>query len=97
MIERQSELIKKTQEALELLLDSDNSMYPDVMELEIYQIYLSTLATEFPNQETVALGLKLMDMIYNARIHTDFYWIDDIEKTTLISLMFTDLSVKSTV
>ena len=43
------------------------------MELEIYQIYLSTLATEFPNQETLAFGLKLMDMVYHARIHTDFY------------------------
>lgn len=92
MLEQQKILMEETKKALELLLDSDDSMYPNVAEFEIYQIYLSTLATEFPNQETLALGLQLMDMIYNAKNQIGFYWIDTIEKATVISLMFTDFS-----
>lgn len=92
MLEKQKVLMENTKKALELLLDSDDDMYPNVAEFEIYRIYLSQLAVEFPNQETLALGLELMDMIYRAKNQIGFYWIDAIEKATFISLMFTDFS-----
>jgi len=92
MLEKQKILMENTRHALELLLDSDDELYPNVAEFERYQIYLSELATEFPNQATLALGLQLMDMIYNAKNQTEFYWIDTIEQATVISLMFSDFS-----
>ena len=93
MLEKQKILMDKTKESLEYLLYANEYMlYPDAGEFEIYKSYLSELALEFPNQETLALGLELMDMIYRAKNKTGIYWIDTIEKVTVISLMFTDFS-----
>lgn len=93
MLKEQKILMEATKKALELLLDADEYMlYPNAGEFELYRMNLSELALEFPNQETLALGLELMDMIYRAKNKTGIYWIDTIEKATFISLMFTDLS-----
>ncbi|MBQ7705574.1 MAG: hypothetical protein IJT73_09145, partial [Selenomonadaceae bacterium] len=63
MTERQEFLMEKTKESLELLLSDINEymLYPDAGELEIYKSYLAELALEFPNQETLSLGIELMD------------------------------------
>ncbi|MBQ7704729.1 MAG: hypothetical protein IJT73_04775 [Selenomonadaceae bacterium] len=88
MTERQEFLMAKTREYLELLLDVDKySLYPNAGELELYKSYLAELALEFPNQETLSLGIELMDMLYRAKEKAD--WIGAIEKLTVISLMFT--------
>lgn len=90
MTERQEFLMAKTKEYLELLLDVDEfSLYPNAGELELYKSYLIELTLEFPNSDTLSLGIELMDMLYRAKGKAD--WIGAIERLTVISLMFTDL------
>jgi hypothetical protein len=92
MNEDQKVLMKSVKKSLEYLLDSGNSIGAPANILVMYRFKLSQLALNFPNQETLALALDLMDKIYNAQIKKNFYWIDDIERLTVTSLRFTDLS-----
>lgn len=93
MVEKQRILMQKTKEYLEMLLDADEDMlYPSAGIFMLYSSYLAELALEFPNQETLALGIDLMDMIYNARDKADICWFIEIERMTVIMLGFTDLS-----
>ncbi|MBQ7704061.1 MAG: hypothetical protein IJT73_01330 [Selenomonadaceae bacterium] len=92
MVEEQIELMKTVRESLKRVLDSNNSICAHAGDLATYRINLSDLALEFPNQETLALALELMNMIYYAEQQKKFYWINDVEKLTVTSLRFTDLS-----